>query len=134
MLIGIAAVGAVLSAYSILTREMNRNFMDTNPAAIVFKVGNLDAKAIKLIKQTYGDMDIEIRKTILARVGKGDGTFGTIYLRAVMDFENQKVDTFTLEKGRFPVYASQMVLERDCLKILKNLEKGVGESILIKSK
>lgn len=132
ILIGVAAVGAVLSSYSILDREMNRNFMDTNPASIVLNIENLDVKGTQLLKQSYGDVDIELRKTIQARISRGDGTYGTIILRAVQDFENQKVDTFTLEKGCFPAGASEMVIERDSLKILNNINEGVGEVVLIK--
>lgn len=129
--IGITAVGAVLSAYAILNREMTRNFMQTNPASIVINVANLDDKAVELVQKTYGRTDIELRKTIQARIGKGDGTYGAISLRAIRDFNGQKVDTFTLEKGRFPTNASEMSLERDCLKILKNIKTGKGEKLQI---
>jgi putative ABC transport system permease protein len=132
VLIGITSVGAVLSAYSILTREMNRNFMDTNPSSIVLNVTNMDDKASSLIKQSSRDVDIELRKTIQARISRGDGTYGTVFLRAIPDFENQKVDSFTLEKGSFPANSSQLAIERGCLKILANIKEGVGENVSIK--
>ncbi len=132
ILIGITSVGAVMSAYSILSREMTRNFMDMNPASVVFNVTNLDDRAASLIKQSHGDVSIEFRKTIQARISRGDGTYGTIFLRAIPDFENQEVDTFALEKGHFPTTDSEMTIERDCLKIIPNINQGVGENVLIK--
>lgn len=129
--IGTAAIGAVLSAYAILNREMNRNFMETNPASMVLVMTMLDEKAVEQVKRIYPQTEIELRKTIQARVGKGDGTYGTIYLRAICDFEGQRVDTFTLEKGHFPVEASEMTLERDSLKIIKNVKTGIGEELQI---
>lgn len=132
ILIGAAAFGSVLSAYSILNREMNSNFMDTNPAFIVIYASNLDDKAIGLITQSHNDLDVDFRKTVQARIGRGDSTYGTIYLRAVQDFKNQKVDTFTLENGRFPSIEPEMVIERDCLKILRNIKTGVDENVHIK--
>jgi putative ABC transport system permease protein len=130
--IGIASVGAVLSSYSILNREMEKNFMDTNPASIVISVSNLDNKAVELIKKSNPNLEIELRKTAQARIRRSDGTYGSIYLRAIQDFNNQKVDTFTLEKGAFPSDVSQMAIERDCLKLLSNIKEGVGERVDIK--
>ena len=78
ILIGIASVGAVLTAYSILGREMNRNYMDTNPASIVLNIKNMDEKALNLLKNNYPETDIELRKTQLARINNGDGTYSTI--------------------------------------------------------
>lgn len=132
ILIGIASVGSVLSAYSIMSREMNRNFMDTNPASIILNVSDLDQSAVDLINKNYGNLDIEIKKTAQARIGRGDGTYGTIFLRAIQDFDTQKVDTFTLERGIYPLKPSEMVLERDCLKILGNLKEGMNETVQIR--
>lgn len=132
VLIGVAAVGAVLSAYAILGREMNRNFMDTNPASMVFSVPNLDDRAEGIIKAAYPDTVIDVKKTVQARISRGDGTWGTIVLRAVRDFNAQAVDTFTLQKGSWAAGGTELMLERDCLKILPNLTSGVGETISIR--
>lgn len=131
ILIGIAATGAVLSSYAILLREMDRNFMDTNPASMVFTMTNADEKAMSIIKAQYPDTDTEMRKTLQARISRGDGTFGTIYLTAIQDFGKQKIDTFALEKGSYPNVDNRIVLERDDLKILKTLTSGIGESITL---
>lgn len=136
ILIGLSSVGAVFSADAILTREMDRNFMNTNPASIVMNVANLDDRAAELIQKSSPHTEVAIRKTCLARVAKGDGTYGIIFLRAIQDFKKPLVDTFSLEKGNFPTVASEMVLERDCFKLLENLRKGrasahVGESLFI---
>jgi putative ABC transport system permease protein len=132
ILIGLVAVGTVLSAYSVLKREINHNFMDTNPSSIVYYVNNLDNRAIDLIKQKFGKIDIDVRKTITGRIGNGDGTYGIIQLIAIPEFDNQKVDRFSLEKGNYPAGNTDMVLERDCFKILKNIKKTAGQELLIK--
>lgn len=129
---GIVSVGAVLSAYTILNREMNRNFMDTNPASIIITVVNLDAKAKQLLEQNFKGLEIEFGKTVTARLAKENNAYGSIQLKAVEDFQNLKVDTFTLESGSFPKSDLEMVLERDCLKILKNLSAGTGEQLTVK--
>jgi putative ABC transport system permease protein len=132
VLIGIASIGFVLVSYSILTREMDANFMNTNPASIVLKVSNLDSHCIDLVKEMKNDIDIEARKTLVARIDRGNGTYGTVYLFAVENFQNLKVDTFTLEKGVFPEKPTQMALERDSLKNLPNLKTGYNENVVVK--
>lgn len=132
ILIGLISVGAVLAAYATLNREMDANFMSTNPNSFVLEVQDLDQPAIELLKEVYPGSDIELRKTVQARISRGDGTYGTILLRAVQDFDQLKVDTFTLEEGKMPTTPSELVLERDCLKLLKNLKTGVNESVTIK--
>lgn len=131
ILIGIVAIGAVLSSYAVLIREMDRNFMDTNPSSMVFTIKNLDDNAASMIRARYQNTDIEAKKTLQARISRGDGTFGTIYLTAIQDFENQKVNTFKLKKGDFPKDDQQILLEQDDLKILQNLTTGVNEFITL---
>jgi len=131
ILIGVATIGFVLSAYAILLREMDSNFMSTNPSSISIKVRNLDSKGIELIKGMESNIDIEARKTSVARIDRGNGTKGTIYLFAVENFNNLKVDICSLEKGEFPENSSEMVLERDSLKNLSNIKDGYDENVLV---
>ncbi len=48
--IGIIGVGSILTSYSILTREMNRNYMDTNPASAVLYVEGIDDDLVQSIQ------------------------------------------------------------------------------------
>lgn len=132
ILIGITSIGFVLASYSILTREMNVNYINTNPASIVLKVSNLDTQGVDLIKEMKNNIDIEVRKTLVSRVDRENGTYGTLYLYAVENFDNLRVDTFTLEKGELPNSSNQMALERDSLKNLMNLKKGYDENVIVK--
>lgn len=131
ILIGVTSIGFVLSAYAILLREMNANYMNTNPSSISIKVRNLDSNGIELIKGMQNNIDIEARKTSVARIDRGNGTKGTIYLFAVQNFNNLKVDICSLEKGEFPRNSSEMVLERDSLKNLGNIKNGYDENVLV---
>lgn len=132
ILIGIASIGFVLTSYSILTREMNINYMSTNPASIVLKVSNLDVQGVHLIKEMKKNTEVEVRKNLIARIDRGNGTYGILHLYAVENFNDLRVDTFTLENGRFPNNSNQMALERDSLKNLLNLQKGYNENVIVK--
>ena len=126
ILIGIAAFGAVLSSYAVLSREMNRNFMDTNPASMLFTIRNPDANAAKLIKAQFPDTDIEMRQNAQARISRGRWNLWNDLSGGRSGFGQSEIDTFELEKGHIPETENQLMLERDDLKILKNLTVGVG--------
>lgn len=131
VMIGVMSVGFVLTAYAILKREMQSNFMETNPASIVIHAKDLNAESAALLRTAYPDTDISLRKTVQARVLRSNGTYGTIYLFVAESFTEQSVDTFDLEEGVFPQKADQMVLERDSLKNLPQLTDGYGESLTV---
>ena len=40
--LGISAFAAVLSSYAILTRELDRGYLETNPASAVLRVDSID--------------------------------------------------------------------------------------------
>ncbi len=131
VMIGVMSVGFVLTAYAILKREMQSNFMETNPASIVIHTNDLNAESAALLRVAYPDTDISLRKTVQARVQRSNGTYGTIYLFAAESFTEQSVDTFELEEGVFPENADEMVLERDSLKNLPQLSDGFGETLTV---
>lgn len=132
ILIGVFSIGFVLSSYAILLREMDKNYMDTNPASIVLTVNGLDQEGLSLLQKAYPQTEIEAREMVQGRIYRDNGTYGTIYLYAVQDFNNISVDTFTLEQGAFPDDKSQMVLERDSLKNLPNLTSENGHAVTVK--
>ena len=132
IIIGVFSIGFVLTSYAILNREMDKNFMSTNPASIIVKVSNLDEAGVDLIKGKNKDLVVEVRKCIQARINRGNGTYGTIYLYGIRDFEELKVDTFILEKGRLPKAPLELAIERDSLCLLPNVINGYEEEVNIK--
>jgi len=132
ILIGVTSIGYVLDSYAILTREMDVNYMMTNPASIVLKVPDLDNNAVDLLRKTYPDTDVELRKTLVSRIDRGNGTYGTLYLFITENISGPPVDIFFLENGVLPNQDNQIVLERDSLKNLSNLNTGYNESVMIK--
>ena len=131
IIIGVFSIGFILSAYGILQREMDRNYRNTNPASIVLKISNLDQEAIHYLNQVSPELKIEARKCLQGRINRRNGTYGTIYLYGIKDFNNLSVDTFSLEKGRFPEEPLQMALEKDSLTLLPNVKKGYDEEVFI---
>ena len=71
MVIGIFAVGSILAAYAILIREINVNFLGTNPASAILYVNNTDRDVADAVAHLPGIAAAEPRRVVNARVALG---------------------------------------------------------------
>lgn len=110
--IGIVGVGSILTSYSILTREMNRNYMETNPATTVFYLDNVDNELIQTIQARPDIATAEARRTLFARYQMGDNEWINIMLFVIDDFDNLRVNSFTSERGDWNPAANEILIER----------------------
>lgn len=127
--IGVFGVGAMLSGYAILTREIVRNYLSTNPASAIIETSGVDRKIVKEARRFPGVADAESRATIVSRVRVGDDWM-RLLLFVIDDFNEIRLNTFKHESGAWPPPAGTMLVERSSLKVLKN---GVGESVAVKT-
>ncbi len=133
--IGIVGVGSILTSYSILTREMDRNFMETNPATAVFYLENVSDVAIgeTLVQTIQSRPDIaaaEARRTLFARYQMGDNEWINIMLFVIDDFDNLRVNTFTSERGDWNPAADEILIERSGEALIG---QDVGEIATVKT-
>ena len=49
--VSIFGVGTILSAYTILSREMSRNYLGTNPASAFIELDRVDDALVKTVSQ-----------------------------------------------------------------------------------
>src|SRR5918911_1293966 len=66
--LGISAFAAVMSSYAILTRELDRGYLATNPASAVLRVDSVDDDLVKAILQNPEVSDAEPRRVISGSV------------------------------------------------------------------
>lgn len=129
--IGIVGVGSILTSYSILTREMNRNFMDTNPATAVITLdSDVDDDLVQTIQARPDIAAAEARRTLLARYRTGDNQWLPILLFVIDDFENLRVSTFSSERGDWNPAASEILIERSGLSLIG---QDVGDTAVVKA-
>lgn len=129
--IGIVGVGSILTSYSILTREMNRNFMVTNPATAVLYIDDgIDEDLIQTIQSSPDIAAAEARRTVFARYRTGDNKWINIMLFVINDFANLRVNTFSPERGNTTPAADEILIERSALRLTG---QDVGETAVIKT-
>ena len=126
--IGIFGVGAVLTGYSILTHEINANFLGTNPASAILYTDNADDKLAEAVESIPGVANAEPRRVVTARIQVGPDEWRRLLLFVIDDFNNLRVSTFKLERG--PPADREILIERSALPIVK---KQIGDTVLIQT-
>ncbi|HEX3051089.1 MAG TPA: FtsX-like permease family protein [Aggregatilineaceae bacterium] len=128
--IGIFGVGSILTAYSILTREIDRNYMETNPASAVLTVTNLDETLVERVQARPDMADVEVRRMVTSRIQTGENEWRTIHLFVIDDFDNLRVNQFYPERGEWNPGTGEILLERSGLQVIND---DVGDTALVKT-
>ncbi|MEP7288593.1 MAG: FtsX-like permease family protein [Chloroflexota bacterium] len=126
--IGIFGVGSILSAYAILTREINVNFMGTSPASAILYVDKADTNLAKAVESLPGITAAEPRRTISARMLIGPNEWRPLLLYVIDDFSSMRVATFTSDKGKWPPADNELLIERSSL-----TDSKVGDVVTIRT-
>ncbi|MFZ5643809.1 MAG: ABC transporter permease [Bacillota bacterium] len=127
--IGVFGISVVANSYSILLREMDKNYMNTNPASATLWTEPLSDSYIQKIIALPYIKDAEKREKVIGRVQVGSNEWKDIWLFVINDFNNVRLDTFTTEKGKMVPDTGEILLERKALSIAK---ADIGQSLNIK--
>lgn len=127
--IGVFGLGLVANSYAILVREMNANYMRTNPAAATIYTSTLDDAFLQKVKDLPQVDEVETRSLVIGRVQTGENEWKTIWLFIIDDFNNLRLDKFSPEAGQYPAQTGEILLERDALKVANAI---IGQSLRIK--
>jgi len=128
--IGIFGIGTVLTGYSILTHEINANFLGTNPASAILYTENADDTLAGAVESLPGVAKAEPRRVVTARILVGPDEYRRLLLFVIDDFNNLRVSTFKLERGDWPPTDGEILIERSALPIVK---KQIGDTVIIQT-
>ena len=117
--LGISAFAAVLSSYAILTRELDRGYLDTNPASAVLRVDSIDDELVKAILQNPEVSDAEPRRTISGQIKAGPVQWRNLMLFVVNDYGDIRVSKLEPEAGAWPPATGEILIERDAFQVAK---------------
>jgi putative ABC transport system permease protein len=121
--IGVFGLGLVTNAYAILVREMDANYLRTNPAAATLYTSALDPAFLQAVQNLPQVDEVEARRMMVGRVQVGQDEWKNIWLFIVDDFDSVRLDKFTPEAGQYPAQTGEILLERAALKVA-NAEIG----------
>ena len=128
--LGISAFAAVMSSYAILTRELDRGYLATNPASAVMRLDSIDDETVKAILQNPEVSDAEARRTIRGQIKAGPVQWRNLVLFVVHDYGNIRVSKLVPEKGAWPPANGEILIERDAFQVAK---ANIGDAVIVKT-
>jgi len=128
--VSIFGVGTILSAYTILTREIRRNYLGTNPATAFLELDSVDASLVEAVRQQPNIADAEAGSWVTARVEVKPDEWLPLLLFVVPDFENMRISTFTPEAGAYPPTDQTILVERE---VLDFINVKVGDALTVQT-
>jgi putative ABC transport system permease protein len=128
--LGIAGFSAVLSAYAILTRELDRGYMATNPASATFRTDTIDDALVAAVLSGHGVSDAEPRRAVTGRIKAGPMEWKNLTLFVVKDYGNLRVSTLVPEKGAWPPAAGEILVERDAFQVAR---LKIGDTVAVRT-
>lgn len=126
--VGLAGFTAVLSAYSVLTRELRKGFLATNPPSATLHTDVIDADTLRDVRSSGLVTAAEPRRVVAGHIKTGPMEWRTLSLFAIQDFGQVTVAKFQAEEGA-PPRAGEMLVERSALRVA---QAKVGDDVTIK--
>ncbi len=128
--LGIAGFTAVLSSYAVLTRELDRGYLATNPASANLKTDLIDDKLVATILSGHGVSDAEPRRVVSGRIKAGPMDWRNLTLFVVKDYGNIRVSKLVPEQGAWPPAAGEILIERDAFQVARS---SIGENVTVRT-
>ncbi|MBI5933416.1 MAG: ABC transporter permease [Chloroflexi bacterium] len=128
--VSIFAVGMILTAYTVLRREMSRNYLDTNPASAFIELDRVDDALVKAVSERPGISEAEATSWVGGRAEIRPNEWMPVLLFVVPDFEASHVSAVAPEAGAYPPASQSLLVERQ---VLPMLEMNIGDSLTIQT-
>ncbi|MBI3482551.1 MAG: ABC transporter permease [Bacteroidetes bacterium] len=128
--IGVFGIGVILGGYSVITREMKKNYMGTIPASATLEMrDSIPKELMESVRSFPGIKDAERHATIVARMKVGEKWY-PLLLFVVDDFNDMRTNKFNRISGALEPPSKTMLVERTALVMMQAKE---GDNIVIKT-
>ncbi|HKR21584.1 MAG TPA: FtsX-like permease family protein, partial [Pyrinomonadaceae bacterium] len=111
-------------------RELDRGYLDTNPASAVLRVDRIDDELITAVLQNPEVSDAEPRRTVGGQIKAGPIQWRNLVLFVVKDYGDIRVSKLEPEAGAWPPATGEILIERDAFQVAK---AKIGDTVTIKT-
>ena len=117
--ITIAMVGftAVLSTYAVLTREINKGYLASNPASATLETDAIDDALVSAVLSDHHISDAEPRRAVYGSIKTGPVQWRDLTLFVIKDYGNIRISKLTPDHGAWPPKTGEMLIERDAFHV-----------------
>ncbi len=127
--LGVSGFTAVLASYAILTRELNEQYLATNPASATLYTDRVDEATLAAVLENRAVGAAEARRVVAGKIKSGPAEWRSLALFVVKDFKAIKVSTLQPEQGAWPPALGEVLIERDAFQVAKT---RLGANVTIK--
>jgi putative ABC transport system permease protein len=128
--LGISAFAAVMSSYAILTRELDRGYLDTNPASAILRVDSIDDRLVAAILKNPDVAAAEPRRIVTGQIKSGPMQWRNLMLFVVKDYGDIRVSKLAPERGAWPPATGEILIERDAFQVAR---ARIGDTVIVKT-
>lgn len=127
---GLAATTALLASYAILTRELNDQYLATNPASFLIRTDAVDDALLHRVLADRDVSDAEARRFVDARARRRSGPWKPLTLFVVDDYARIRVSKLQRERGAWPPRVGEILIERDAFQVVG---AHIGDEVTVKT-
>ncbi|HEX7252740.1 MAG TPA: ABC transporter permease [Thermoanaerobaculia bacterium] len=128
--LGITAFTTVLSAYAVLTRELDRGYLATDPASASIRIERIDESLMRAVAADPRIAAAERRRAVVGRLQAGPAEWRNLTLFVVEDFGNVRVGKLKPEKGSWPPREGEILIERDAFSVAR---AQIGDRVRVRT-
>ena len=132
--VGVFAVGTTLTIQDVLSREMDRNWLASNPASARIGLAGFQQDFVNSIRQMPEVADAEGRSAFFGRASVvGSDVFKYIQMRALGDFDDMhmnKIEKADVPKADWPPAKREIILSSNSLGFLG---VKIGDNIVLQN-
>jgi putative ABC transport system permease protein len=127
--IGMVGFTAVLSTYAVLTREINKGYLASNPASATLETDAIDDSLVSAVLTDHAIRDAEPRRAVYGSIKTGPVQWCDLTLFVIEDYGNIRISKLTPDYGAWPPKTGEMLIERDAFHVA---ELQVGDTATIR--
>jgi putative ABC transport system permease protein len=126
----VAAVFALLGSYAILTRELKRGYLATNPASAILHTNGVDQRMLGIALATSEVGTAQARRIVAGRIKAGPAQWHNLLLFVIPNYRDIRLNQFLPEEGAWPPTRGEVLIERDAFQVAR---AKVGDVITLRT-
>jgi putative ABC transport system permease protein len=115
--IGMVGFTAVLSTYAVLTREINKGYLASNPASATLETDTIDDALVGAVLSDHDVSGAEPRRALYGSIKTGPVQWRDLTLFVIKDYGNIRISKLTADHGAWPPKTGEMLIERDAFHV-----------------
>ena len=113
MSVALAGLGAALTTFAMLDRDLDANFRNTHPANVEIEADDIAPETLTKLAALPGVTALDERPVVGMRVELAPGKWVPLLVTVVKDFNHLPLALFSPDQGSWPPPQGSLLMERD---------------------